>query len=71
MGKFEVRKRHQVRMSMNMLPSHRQKLPPWVYAIRRKRRGPFKWMDTPWHRKMIPMMHRKAKPIRIDPTNAL
>lgn len=68
---FEVRKRNQVRLSMNMLPNNRQQLPKWVHAIRRKRRGPWKYLDTPWHRKVAPVMHRKTKPIKIDVRKAL
>ncbi len=69
--KFRIRKRHELRLSMTMLPSQRKQPPKWVVTIRRSRRGPWKWMDTPMHRKIIPVMARKAKPIRINPHKAL
>lgn len=64
-GSFHVRKRHEMRLSMDMLPSRRSRPPVWVRRIRRSRRGSFRWMDTPWHRKVIPVMGRKSKPIRL------
>ncbi len=58
--RWEARQRNSAQVAFMLLPNRRQRPPKWVWMIRRTRRGPFRWMDTPWHRRVIPVMGRKA-----------
>ena len=70
--RWEARQRNSAQVAFMMLPNRRQRPPMWVGMIRRTRRGPFRWMDTPWHRRVIPVMARKHKSVvRVDTRRAL